>query len=171
MRRSIRIKTVKKKTKILNTSFSLSSCMKSDSIILVKKVNNDSRITQSKYLYFLILLFKNSLFWYISLTWLIFVPIQGCSSLFLLIITYAKTATSFSIHFDGLWLRCYHLSMAWSETCPFLAIYFVILSKIFQHYLKLQRQICFGSEKLIEVIPLAAMSSAVIIVPDNPESI
>lgn len=82
-----------------------------------------------------------------------------------------KLIPAFLFIFDGLWLRCYHLSMAWSETCPFLAIYFVILIKIFQHYLKLQRQMCFGSEKLIEVIPLAAMSSAVIIVPDNPESI
>lgn len=51
------------------------------------------------------------------------------------------------------------------------AIYFVILSKMFQHYLKLHMQICFGSGKLIEVIPVAVMSSAVIIVPDSSESI
>lgn len=47
------------------------------------------------------------------------------------------------------------------------AIYFVILSKIFQHYLELHMQIHFGSGKMIEVTPVAAMSSAVIIVPDS----
>lgn len=50
-------------------------------------------------------------------------------------------------------------------------IYFVILSKIFQHYLKLHTQLCFGSGNITEVIPVAAMSSAVIIIPDSPESI